>query len=44
VGELMAEVLDALAENREGDAAVEGRVREEVIALCDRFPIYPGLG
>jgi len=44
VGELMAEVLDALAENREGDAAVEARVREEVIALCDRFPIYPGLG
>jgi glycine hydroxymethyltransferase len=43
VGELMAEVLDALAANREGDAAVEARVREEVIALCERFPIYPEL-
>jgi glycine hydroxymethyltransferase len=27
----------------EGDAAVEARVREEVIALCERFPIYPDL-
>ncbi|XBQ15854.1 MAG: serine hydroxymethyltransferase [Oceanicaulis sp.] len=43
VGEMMAEVLDALAANRDGDAAVEGRIREEVIALCDRFPIYPEL-
>ncbi|MGJ3232335.1 MAG: serine hydroxymethyltransferase [Oceanicaulis sp.] len=43
VGELMAEVLDALAANREGDAAVEAQVREEVIALCERFPIYPEL-
>ena len=43
VGELMAEVLDALSANREGDTAVEARVREEVIALCDRFPIYPEL-
>ncbi|PWE17984.1 serine hydroxymethyltransferase [Marinicauda salina] len=44
VGELMAEVLDGLAANPEGDAAVEGRVRDEVIALCERFPIYPELG
>ncbi|KAA5805086.1 serine hydroxymethyltransferase [Alkalicaulis satelles] len=44
VGEMMAEVLDALAANREGDAAVEARVREEVVALCARFPIYPELG
>jgi glycine hydroxymethyltransferase len=43
VGELMAEVLDALAANRDGDAAVEARVRDEVIALCERFPIYPEL-
>ncbi len=44
VGELMVEVLDALSRNRDGDAEVEARVREEVIALCDRFPIYPELG
>jgi len=44
IGEMMAEVLDALAASRDGDAAVEARVREEVIALCERFPIYPELG
>ena len=43
VGEMMGEVLDALSANRDGDAAVEKRVRDEVIALCERFPIYPGL-
>ncbi|EAP90898.1 serine hydroxymethyltransferase protein [Oceanicaulis sp. HTCC2633] len=45
VGEMMAEVLDALAANKDGgDAAVEARVRDEVIGLCERFPIYPALG
>ncbi|MFC4723884.1 serine hydroxymethyltransferase [Glycocaulis abyssi] len=44
VGEMMADVLDALADNRDGDAQVEARVREEVIAMCKRFPIYPELG
>ncbi len=43
IGELMAEVLDALAVKGEGDDAVESRVREEVIALCESFPIYPDL-
>ena len=32
----IVEVVDHL-----GDEAVEARVREEVVALCDRFPIYP---
>ncbi|MCC5980713.1 MAG: serine hydroxymethyltransferase [Oceanicaulis sp.] len=44
VGEMMAEVLDALAENRNGNPDVETKVREEVIAMCQRFPIYPALG
>ncbi len=45
VGEMMAEVLDALAANKDGgDAAVEARVGDEVIGLCERFPIYPALG
>lgn len=44
IGEMMADVLDALAENREGNSEVEGRVREEVVAMCNRFPIYPDLG
>ncbi|MEQ9470835.1 MAG: serine hydroxymethyltransferase [Roseitalea porphyridii] len=43
VGSWMAEVLDALAANRAGDAAVEKRVREAVSELCQRFPIYPEL-
>ena len=43
VGELIAEVLDGLAENGpEGNEAVEKRVRAEVSELCARFPIYPG--
>jgi glycine hydroxymethyltransferase len=33
-------VVTALSANAEGDAEVEGRVREEVLALCARFPIY----
>jgi glycine hydroxymethyltransferase len=44
IGEMMAEVLDALVESRDGNAEVEGRIREEVIAMCRRFPIYPELG
>ena len=43
VGELIDEVLDALAANEAGDPAVEARVREEVLALTRRFPIYPDL-
>lgn len=40
VGELMAEVLDALAENPKGNPDVEANVRERVKALTARFPIY----
>lgn len=43
VGEMMVEVLDALAENRSGSKAVEDAVRERVIELTSRFPIYPDL-
>ncbi len=43
VGELIAEVLDGLAENGpEGNEAVEKRVRAETSELCARFQIYPG--
>ena len=44
VGELIAEVLQGLARDAGGDAAVEARVRQEVAALCARFPIYPDIG
>jgi glycine hydroxymethyltransferase len=40
VGSLIAEVLDGLARNPDGDAQVEARVRDRVGELCKRFPIY----
>jgi glycine hydroxymethyltransferase len=47
VGALIVEVLDALAaaggRPEDGDAAVEQRVRRQVAALCERFPIYSAL-
>ncbi|WP_417491685.1 serine hydroxymethyltransferase [Maricaulis sp.] len=43
VGEMIVRVLDALVASPEGDAEVEGQVREQVKALTARFPIYPEL-
>ncbi|MEL6476167.1 MAG: serine hydroxymethyltransferase [Pseudomonadota bacterium] len=44
VGALICEVVDGLAANGEdGNGAVEEAVKHKVKALCDRFPIYPGL-
>ena len=40
VGQLMVEVLDALAENSDGNPKVEESVKQRVIALTSRFPIY----
>ncbi len=40
IGQLMAEVLDALAENPEGNPEVEENVKQRVKALTARFPIY----
>jgi glycine hydroxymethyltransferase len=43
IGDLIAEVLDALAQNgAEEDAQAEARVREKVKRLVSRFPIYEG--
>jgi glycine hydroxymethyltransferase len=43
VGELIAEVLDALAQKgSEEDTVIEAAVRERVKALVGRFPIYQG--
>jgi glycine hydroxymethyltransferase len=41
VGEWISDVLRALAQNPTNNGEVEQRVRREVAALCDRFPIYP---
>ncbi len=40
VADYILEVLDGLIENPEDNSAVEAKVREKVVALCDRFPIY----
>ncbi|MFZ5669910.1 MAG: serine hydroxymethyltransferase [Pseudomonadota bacterium] len=41
IGRWIGEVVDGLAANgAEGNAAVEARVREQVLALTARFPIY----
>jgi len=40
VGTLVLKVIDALADNPEGDAGVEAAVLEEVRALCAANPIY----
>ncbi len=46
VGQLIIRVVDGLAEAGEGGdtSAVEAAVKQDVIKLTDRFPIYPYLG
>jgi glycine hydroxymethyltransferase len=43
VGDMIVEVLDALAVSNGDNAAAEGRVRARVQELCRRFPIYQTL-
>jgi glycine hydroxymethyltransferase len=43
VGELIVEVLDGLSANVNDNQAAESRVRDRVVDLCRRFPVYPGL-
>ena len=44
IGDWIVEVVDGLAANGEdGNGAVEAAVKAKVEALCERFPIYPGL-
>lgn len=40
IGNLIAEVLDGLAKNKEDNSRIEGKVRKEVENLCRQFPIY----
>jgi glycine hydroxymethyltransferase len=40
VGELILQVFEGLKNNPDGDATIEKRVRGEILALCQRFPIY----
>ncbi|MFC7703982.1 serine hydroxymethyltransferase [Plastorhodobacter daqingensis] len=44
IADWIVEVVDGLAANGEdGNAEVEAKVRAEVLALCQRFPIYSDL-
>ena len=44
IADWIVEVVDGLAANgEEGNAEVEAAVRAKVEALCEKFPIYPGL-
>ena len=44
IGDWIVEVVDGLAAHGEdGNAAVEAAVKAKVEALCQQFPIYPGL-
>jgi glycine hydroxymethyltransferase len=43
VGQMITKVLDALAANPQNNGGVEAEVREDVKALCRRFPIYSDL-
>lgn len=40
IGSLILKVINALADNPEGDPNLEASVRGEVRALCEAFPIY----
>jgi glycine hydroxymethyltransferase len=46
IGNLISEVLDGLnaANSDEGNQKVEAAVRAKVLAMTERFPIYPHLG
>jgi glycine hydroxymethyltransferase len=43
IGQLIIEVLDGLAANKDDNSAVEKSVLKRVEALCARFPIYQQL-
>ena len=40
VGDFILEILDGLQQNPEDNSVVEAKVREKVVALCEKFPIY----
>jgi glycine hydroxymethyltransferase len=45
IGDLIGDVLDGLVENGDdGNSEIECRVRNQVIELCQAFPVYPPHG
>lgn len=43
VGQYIVEVLDGLAQNGENNSNIEKAVRQKVLELCQKFPIYQSL-
>ena len=43
IGDMIAEVLDGLAQNPDDNGVVEKKVRAAVYELCQKFPIYPDM-
>ena len=43
IGNLIGDVLDGLAENREDNSAAEAAAAAKVSELCTAFPIYQGI-
>lgn len=43
IGNLIGDVLDGLAANKEDNSEAEKKVKVQVEALCAKFPIYPNL-
>ncbi len=43
VGGLIADVLEAFRDHRDDNGDAEAAARVRVKALCDRFPVYPGM-
>ena len=37
VGHMIADVLEGL---KKGDTSVQAKIRQDVLALCQKFPIY----
>jgi glycine hydroxymethyltransferase len=41
VGNLIGDVLDSLANNKENNSKTEKEVHQKVMEICNNFPIYP---
>ena len=40
IGEMIGDVLDGLSNNKEDNSIIEKVVKEKVIELCNKYPIY----
>ena len=40
VGDLITEVVEGLSKNLEDNSKIENKVKQEVVSLCAKFPIY----